>query len=574
MENFSEKYSFKIALLSSFVTTGLAECLTAQFKKINIPSQFYLGPYNQYAQEMINDASELYRFQPDVLILFVDFKTLAGDFFFLPYRLSAAERRDWIKKTLTDLVILIGKAKSRFGAKILVHNFEVPTYSPIGILEHKEEFGFIEAVEELNKELRQTYKDDKQVFIFDYNALCSKIGKDHISDPKLYYLGDIKLGFNNFSALSYEYMSFIKPMLTLSKKCIVMDLDNTLWGGVIGEDGIGGIKLGPTPAGRPFLEFQKYLLALHERGVLLAINSKNNPTDALQVLREHPNMILKEECFASIKINWQDKITNLKEIAKEINIGLDSLLFIDDDGATRELVRDFLPEVTVVDFPEDPALYPTVLMQINDFNTLQITEEDKKRNEMYRQEKKRATLLGTIENFTDFIKSLDLKVTMMPANNFTIPRISQLTQKTNQFNVTTRRYNEEQIAEFAKSEEYLINCFQVEDRFGDYGITGVVIIKKEQVSWRIDTFLLSCRVLGKNVEFAIMSAFLSEAKNHGIKKIFADFVPTVKNKPAENFYRDCGFQKIGTLIGKYLFDISKDKFSGAMSDINFVKSDL
>lgn len=570
MENDPKKNILRIAILSSFVTTGISKTLANHCGANNIATHFYLGAYNQYAQEFLDENSGLYKFKPDLIILFIDLKTILGDFFFLPYQVSAGERKNLVKKVIGELRQLIKKAISVTPAKILVHNFEVPVYSPLGILENKEEFGFVEGIENLNQGLARTFKYTNQVFVFDYNAFCSRIGKDKVFDPKMYYLGDIKLAFNNFETLANEYMAYVKPLVSLVKKCLVLDLDNTLWGGIVGEDGLGGLKLGPTPEGRPFWEFQKYILALHQRGVILALNSKNNLGDALKVIREHPYMILKEEHFACVKINWQDKVTNLKEIAAEINIGLDSLIFIDDDPTTREMVRNLLPEIAVINLPDDPAFYPDTLMRLNDLSMLQITDEDKKRGTMYQSEKNRATLLDSVENFDDFIKSLNLTVTSLPIGNLTIPRIAQLTQKTNQFNVTTIRYNEEDIARFASSKEYLVECFRVGDKFGDYGITGVLIVKMEQAGWRIDTFLLSCRVLGKNIEFVIMAALLAEAKKQKVDTILANFISTAKNKPAEDFYRQCGFQELGE--GKYLFNVSKDVFRCATNAISFVKS--
>ena len=553
-----ENNNFKLAILSSFTITGLTNFLVDEFKKISVIPQFYVGAYNQYAKEILDERSGLYNFHPDLIIIFIDTQALLGESFFFPYRLNADERRNWVKNSLADLSLLINTIKKRASAKILVHNLEVPTYSSLGILESKEDFGIVEAVETFNAELRQACKIDNNVFLFDYNNFCSKIGKDNITDPKMYYLGDIKIALNNFKALAHEYTSFIRPLLSLSKKCIVLDLDNTLWGGVIGEDGMSGIKLGPTPEGRSFLEFQKTLLALYEIGLLLAVNSKNNFDDAIKAIREHPNMVLRENHFASVKINWQDKAANLKEIAKDLNIGLDSFVFIDDDKVTRQMVKDFLPEVEVVDLPEDTALYPVVLKKINSLNILQITEEDKSRGAMYQIEKNRVELRNSAKDYSDFIKSLNLTATMLSANSFTVPRISQLTQKTNQFNLTTRRYSENQIEELTKSGDFFISCFQAADKFGDYGITGVAIIKSQNENWIIDTFLLSCRILGKNLEFAIMKALLDDAKTRGVKKIAGNFIPTANNKTAENFYRDCGsaiYSRLPTIFKFFAFSI-------------------
>lgn len=556
----SDQGAFKIALLSSFTFSGMGKALKEACGQINVGAQIYIAGYNQYVQEILDKKSGLYSFNPDLVVLFIDAKTLLGDLNFLPYRLSDEERKSWVVSQVDQMSRLVTSLSEKTAANIIFHNFEVPIYSPLGILENKQEFGIIESIGELNRCLRANYKKSNRVFLFDYDAFCARVGKENIFDPKMYYLGDIKLAVKHLPALAREYLSYIKPMLSKSKKCIVLDLDNTLWGGVVGEEGIEGIKLGPTPEGRPFWEFQKHLLALRERGILLAINSKNNSEDALKAIREHPYMVLKEEYFSAARINWTDKATNMKEIAKDLNIGMDSFVFIDDDKLNREMIKELLPEVQVVDLPDDSALYSWELSNINDFNLIQLTEEDKKRGEMYALEKKRDQLRSSVGDFDEFIRSLDLRISVLDANKFTIPRISQLTKKTNQFNLTTTRYEEKQIEEFAVSKNHIVKCYQVADKFGDYGITGVAIIKKKEKNWHVGTFLLSCRVLGKRVEFAVMSNLIETAKKNNIEMIFAEFIPTGKNKPAKNFYDDCGF----TILDKkeeairYKFNVSDD----------------
>jgi len=546
------KKTIKIAILSSFTTKGVKEILNVKCCSLGILPKFYIAPYNQYAQEILNRQSLLYNFEPDLVIVFIDTMSLLGEDFFFPYRISDEKRKKMLDKKYNELMTLIRVLSENISGKIIFHNFEVPIYSPLGILENKQSFGFIEMIRTLNSKLNESFKNNSQVFIFDYDLFCSKHGKKRIFDNKMYYWGDIKLGFDFIPLLCEEYMGFIKPIMSLTKKCIVLDLDNTLWGGIIGEDGFEGIKLGPTPEGRPFLEFQKYILNLFERGVILAINSRNNPDDALKVLREHPYMVLKEEHFASIKINWRDKITNMKEIAEEINIGLDSLVFIDDDQVNREIIKKALPEVYVVDLPDDPTLYVQALMEVNEFNTLQITEEDKKKGEMYAAQRKRQELQIASADISEFLRDLHIKVTIAKGNSFTIPRISQLTQKTNQFNMTTKRYLEEDIRKFAESNDYLVFSAKVEDKFGDSGLTGVVIIKKakEMKEWIIDTFLLSCRVLGREIEKAILAFIIEQAKKEGVNTLIGEFIPTKKNAPAKNVYKDNGFR---------LFDKEGDK---------------
>jgi FkbH-like protein len=338
-------------------------------------------------------------------------------------------------------------------------------------------------------------------------------------------------------------------MLSMAKKCLVLDLDNVLWGGIVGEDGLGGIKLGPTPEGSPFLEFQKCVLALYRRGVILAINSSNNPDDALEVFRKHPYMVLKEEHFASIRINWDDKISNMKSIAEEIDIGIDSLVFVDDSRVNRDLVRQALPEVTVIEIPQDPALYLKTLEEVRLFDSLQLTEEDKRRGQMYAEQRKRVEFQGVAGDITEYLKALDQVVTIENLSPLNLGRISQLSQKTNQFNTTTRRYLEGDIKKMADSGRFLIVGIKVQDKFGDSGLTGVAIVEKKPEAWRIDSFLLSCRVIGRKVEDALLAYIKDQARTAGAKALTGEFIPTKKNAPAKDFYRTRDFSKTSEADG-------------------------
>ncbi len=339
-------------------------------------------------------------------------------------------------------------------------------------------------------------------------------------------------------------MRYVYAVVGITKKCIVLDLDNTLWGGVVGEDGFDNIKLGDNPVGRAFVEFQKRLLALNQRGILLAVNSKNNFNDAIEVIQKHPSMILREDDFACVKINWDDKVSNLHKIAEELNIGLDSMVFFDDDRINQEYVRESLPEVLVVDLPRDSSQYAKILTEMKEFDAMRITEEDTKRSSMYLGQKKRKELEKKIGDFNEFLKQMNIEVEVKKADSFSIPRISQLTLKTNQFNLTTRRYQEEDVSKFSSSDDKIVECVQVSDKFGDNGITGTYIVeKKNDEEWIIDTFLLSCRIMGRGVEEIMINQIIENAKSSGIKRVKGEYIPTPKNKPAESFYEKLGFKK-------------------------------
>jgi FkbH-like protein len=533
----------KVAILPSFTLNGLDEIFHVKCSEIGIRYQSYVAGYNQYNQEILNPKSDFYNFSPDITFLILDIRNLLGDYFYFPYSISAAERKSLVKEKINELENLILQFKNNSSSKLVITNFNVPSYSPNGIIETKSEFGFHEMIHELNKSLKNIAKNQNSIYVYDFNQFVSNHGEKNIFDYKQFHIGDIQIAFNYIPYFAHELMGYVKPMFGINRKCIVLDLDNTLWGGIVGEDGFDGIELGQTSNGKAFVEFQKQLLSLWQQGVILAINSKNNFDDAMKVIRDHPDMILREKHFASIQINWDDKAQNLKQIAAEINIGLNSIVYFDDDKINQERIKQEFPEVLTMEIPNDPSQYSSMLTDLNDFNVLQKTEEDTKRGEMYAQQRQRKQFENTISNLDQFLKQLDIKVKIKKSSEFLTPRISQLTLKTNQFNLTTRRYQEEEIRKFSKDENFVVGCVQVLDKFGDNGITGVYIVKKNETSWILDTFLLSCRIIGRGVEDVMLSHILKDAKNNGVKEFKAEFISTTKNKPAENFLSEFGFKK-------------------------------
>jgi FkbH-like protein len=322
----------------------------------------------------------------------------------------------------------------------------------------------------------------------------------------------------------------------------VLDLDNTLWGGIIGEDGIEGIKLGNAAPGIEYVDFQRSLLSLYNRGVILAVCSKNNYDDAIKVFQEHPFQILKEEHFAAMRINWQNKASNIAELAKEINIGLDSMVFFDDNPVERAQVSQTHPEVLVVDLPKNPRLYRETLENLDVFDVLSLTKEDMARGEMYAGKRKRAELETSMDSIEDFLRTLDLKVRIKPVDDFDTPRIVQLIGKTNQFNLTTRRYTDAEIKQFREEDTSVVYSMAVMDKFGDEGVVGVAIVKKKDDDWWVDNMLMSCRVIGRSVETALLAKIVKDARSEGASRIIGEYIPTKKNPPAASVYENHGFR--------------------------------
>lgn len=546
LSNLSFDKKVRIAILGSFTLNGLAECLTVKCAEKKIQCISYSSGYDQYNQEILNPDSNLYRFSTDIAFLFIDARSLLSDLYYYPYSISAQERKQFVDKKLNEIQTLADTFCKKASSKLIIANFNIPSFSPYGIFENKTDYGFHQMLSDLNCKLASMFSNSELVYVYDFNSFASKHGEKNVFDYKQFLFGDMKISLDYIPHLASDLTGYVIAHLGMSKKCIVLDLDNTLWGGIVGEDGFNGIKLGPEPPGNAYVEFQKVLLSLYHRGIILAINSKNNRDDAIKVIKEHPYMILREEHFACLKINWNDKAENMKEIISEINIGPDSVVFLDDDPVNREYMKASMPQILTVALPQDPSEYAETVRNMTEFSVLNITSEDRQRGKMYVEQRKRSELEKSTVDLDSFLKQLDLKILIKNANEFTIPRISQLTLKTNQFNLTTKRYQETDIKRFSENDAYLVGCAQVEDKFGDNGITGVFIVNKgNPKEWLLDTFLLSCRVMGREVEKGILGHIIAKAQQNNVEKIKAQFIPTQKNKPIEEFLPKCGFQKEG-----------------------------
>ena len=534
----------RIAFLASSTISGFEETMRVKCHQKGIDCTTYVADYNQYNQEILNQDSGLYKFKPDITFLILDTRHILGEYFFSLYSIPRQNRKEIVDTKHKEIQNICRTFQENFDSKLVVTSLQIPNYSPYGISE-EQDYGLKDIIYKINYELFSEFQKyaSTKVFIYDFNEFVSKFGENNIFNYKQFFSGDIKISIEYIPKFVNELMGYVYAILGITKKCIVLDLDNTLWGGVIGEDGFDNIKIGDNPIGRSFVEFQKRLLALNKRGIILAINSKNNFDDAIEVIQKHPNMILKEENFACMKINWDDKVVNLQKISEELNIGLDSMVFFDDDPINQEYVKKSLPGVLVVNLPKDSSQYPQIITEMKEFDVLKITEEDTKRNDMYLGQRKRKELESKVENYNEFLKQMNIQVEVKKADSFSIPRISQLTLKTNQFNLTTKRYQEDEVSKISSSDDKIVECVQVSDKFGDNGITGTYIIEKKNDEWIIDTFLLSCRIMGRGVEEIMINQIIENARLSGIKRIKGEFIPTAKNKPAENFYEKLGFKK-------------------------------
>ena len=423
-------------------------------------------------------------------------------------------------------------------------------------------FEVIDAINNYNTKIRVLEGQYDFIKVIDISDFTNQFSKGELIDWKYYYISQILINPKLAKPFQNWFTKKIDSIFSFRKKCLVLDLDNTLWGGVLGEDGIDGIEIGDVYPGSAYKDFQDLIAIAARNGVLLAVCSKNNEHDVKEAWLNHPDMLLKEKDFVAHRINWNDKASNIVEIAQELNIGIDSFVFIDDNPIERELVKSMLPEVTVPDFPDQPYMLGDFFKQVYSeyFQIHGLTKEDENKSEQYHQEKNRKTAATKFLSIESYIKSLNIELKIHSANKFNVPRIAQMTQKTNQFNLTTKRYTEDNIWKFI-SDGHLVNCISVTDDFGDNGITiaSIIILNNDIKCAKVDSFLLSCRILGRKVEICSFKFLLNTLFEKGIRKIEADYIKTIKNTVCSRFYDEVGFEIVSESndIKKYVLNLSE-----------------
>lgn len=534
--------SINIALLGNCTTEYLGQYLKEQCIKHELSPEIYNSPFNQYNQEVFSTQSGLYAGKPEVIILFLEGELMFPEWYeFKTLQKSSIKKEELIREIFMHVSDVADAIRANINAKIIINNFRVPYHSPLGILDYKHTPGLKHMISDLNTRLEKWAGTKENTYIFDYNGFDAYYGHMRALDRRLFYSANSTLSLQFTNMLAGEYLRYILPMKSKNKKCLVLDLDNTLWGGIAGEDGISGVELDLTGPGRSFFDFQKEILNLYEKGILLAVNSKNNPEDAFEIMENHPYMLLRKKHFSALRINWQDKAVNMAEIAEELNIGMDSLVFFDDSPVERENIKLSLPCVKVVDVPADSSRFVDTLRNLAEFESLSITKEDIHRNELVNSNKKRGVVRVQFNDLGAYLESLGTRIIVEYAHQFTIPRITQLLQKTNQFNMTTIRYQQQDVAEMASSDRFLVLSCSAADRFGELGVIGVLIAAVENGEALIDSYLLSCRALGRNIEYAFLYAAVKVLRQRGITHIRSRYVRTGRNIANENFYGNAGF---------------------------------
>lgn len=408
-------------------------------------------------------------------------------------------------------------------------------------------FSLKQAVDSYNNFLIDTASKNDNLKIVDLNEF-QKQSEIPLLDWKYYYISQSLITPKLNNSFKKWFSKKIEAIKGNRKKCLVLDLDNTLWGGILGEDGIEGIKIGDSYPGLAYRDFQENILEAANNGVIITVCSKNNEEDALEVFANHPFQLINEKHLSAYRINWQDKVTNIQELSDELNIGLDSIVFIDDNPIERERVKQMLPMVAVPDFPEHPYLMSDFFKRVYDdyFQLNRLTSEDKNKTQQYIANSERNVFKKAFGSVDEYLESLEMELDVLQADKFTVTRIAQMTQKTNQFNLTSKRYTEDDLYQFI-DDSSLVHCLSVRDKFGDNGVTVASIILINKGIAEIDSFLLSCRILGRNIENAYLNFLINMVFDNGIRIIKAKYIPTQKNRQTEFFYENNGFNIETTL---------------------------
>lgn len=531
----------RLTLMGNCATQLLATAVQGYGKSVGINLYVYDVDYNQIDTQVMDENSELYESKPDFVLIQMCSEKLFEDF----CRLDIKSRRTFGADMAAHIADNWNTVIERSDAKVLQYDFVEINDNVFGNYAEKVDSSFLYQIRTLNFKLMEYAATCKNAYIVNLSSISNSMGRENFFDEKYYYTAKTPISLN---ALPYAAKHAVDVVLALQgrfKKCVVLDLDNTLWGGVIGDDGMSGIQIGELGSGHAFTDFQLWLKELKNRGIILTVCSKNNEDTAKEPFLKHPEMVLRMDDISMFVANWEDKASNIKTIQQTLNIGMDSMVFIDDNPFERDLVKQMIPEITVPDLPEDPAKYLGYLQSLNLFETASFSEEDANRTAQYQAEISRTVLQRQFANLDDYLISLEMKAECKPFDEFHFPRIAQLTQRSNQFNLRTVRYTEDEVRRISTDDKYITRYFTLKDKFGDHGLISVLILEKQNGTLFVNTWLMSCRVLKRGVEEYIINSMMKIAKDNGYKKVIGEYLKTAKNSMVADIYEKFGFKRIG-----------------------------
>lgn len=540
----------RIAVLGGSTTHDIIRMLELFLLNYGIEPEFYESEYAQYWQDAMFDNEELVQFHPDLIYIHTTGRNIT---FFPDMEDSFQGIEDKLEAQMNHFRVMWEKLENTYHCPVIQNNFEFPFYRILGNRDSYDPHGKTAFIQRLNMEFARYAAQQEHFYIYDIQYESAAFGLDRWTDPSYWHMYKYAMSMQAIPDFAFHLSHIIKAVFGKNKKAFVLDLDNTLWGGIVGDDGPENLEIGQeTSMGQVYQEFQGYLKEHKKIGVLLNVDSKNEEENALAGLK-HPEGILKPEDFIVIKANWLPKSQNLTEIASELNIGRDALVFVDDNPAEREIIRQHVPETAVPEMTDGDQVNPDQFIRILDknayFEVVTLSEDDKHRNEMYKANAMRKEQEESFGNYSDFLKSLEMEAVIRGFEPVYYSRIAQLTNKSNQFNLTTKRMTQAEVEQMAQDPGYITLYGKLKDKFGDNGVVSLVIGKKNGDTLELILWLMSCRVLKRDMEQAMLDTLVWQSRESGIRKLHGYYYKTAKNAMVKDFYGAMGFQKLSEKDG-------------------------
>ena len=546
----------KIALLGGSTTAEIRDILELFLLNIGIRPDFYESGFNRYYEEAVFDNAALTAFQPDIIYLHNTHKDITSFPEFTDSLIAIEQLQEAEQNRYTQ----IWNSLNKYQCSIIQNNFDYPQYRVLGNLDSVDPHGTIHYINVLNGFFVKEAQKRNNLYIHDINYLSSSLGLSHWFDKELWHLARYAVSYKAIPHLAQSLAALIGSLLGFSKKCLVLDLDNTCWGGEIADHGIEGIIIGrDSPYGEAYSDFQSYAKRLKDRGIALAVCSKNNIAQAKAGF-DHPNTILKESDFVAFEANWEPKYKSLVNIAKQLNLNLDSIIFIDDNPAERQLINGALPEVKVPDVTEDVNLLIEYLDKNYYFEPNIITEEDSYRTQFYKRKAKLTTAIEPSLDYDGYLKTLNMNAEIKPFSLLYLPRIHQLLNKTHQFNLTNISYSFAEIKALSNNDNYLNLYGRLTDSYGEHGLISVIISRINNTECNIESWVMSCRVFNRTMEHAMLDILVEHCRSSAIKTITAEYCPSTKNSFVSQLYKDLGFTQVEVKSSQNKWSINIDQY--------------
>ncbi|MDB5256725.1 MAG: hypothetical protein JWM14_1420 [Chitinophagaceae bacterium] len=538
-KDFSGFPEVKICVLGDAPTQLLVQALRGFGYNQKISYTILEADFDQIDRQLMDPASDVYAFNPDFIIVYNAQQKLQQKF----YKKKRTEKESFASDFINHLEELFSSVNSNTSCRIIYLNFAESLDGVYGNYANNIDFSFLYQIRKINLELMNMAIKTGNLSICDISLLSSFLGKQVVFSPSLYINSNLTFSLDFLPVVVKNISDIILSAKGKFNKCIILDLDNTLWGGIIGDDGIENIQIGDLGIGKAFTELQYWVMQLKERGIIVCVCSKNNEEIAREPFEKHPDMVLRMEDISVFMANWETKADNIRAIQAILNIGFDSMVFLDDNPFEREFVKKEIPEITVPDLPEDPAEYLLYLQSLNLFEISALSAEDEKRTQQYQEDAKRTVIKKSFANEEEFLSSLEMISEVSAFNKFSTPRVAQLTQRSNQFNLRTIRYSESEVASLSQDPNAITLSYNLQDKYGQYGLISVVVLKKKTDRIvAIDTWLMSCRVLKRGMEKFVLNTIVAAAQKGGFEWIEGEYIPTAKNDMVADHYKSLGFE--------------------------------